>query len=98
MRLAALTIGYVLFGSAAFVVISASSQDLLAFPAVVSLWIAYLCALIPGSVDAFSTPPHPPRRVTAIAMAAGIVALAALALSVYAGVWVLARRAGFNGP
>jgi len=94
MRLAMLSLGYVLLGSAAFVVVSASSQDLLAFPILVSLWIAYLCVLIPGAVVSFSTPPHAPWRAIAIAVAAGVVALAVLALSIYAGVWMIARRAG----
>ena len=87
-----MTGGYVLSSAAAFAALSASTQDLLAFPALVTLWFTYLCLLVPAAVASLSDAPHPPWRVTAITLAATLVAIGALALSLYVGLWMFARN------
>jgi hypothetical protein len=89
-----LTGGYVLSASAAFAALSSSSTDLLAFPTLVTLWFTYLCVLVPTAVASLSAPPHPLGRVTAITVVATLLAIGALALSLYVGLWMFARTVG----
>jgi uncharacterized membrane protein len=83
---------YILSSAAVFAALSASTQDLFAFPALVTLWFTYVCVLVPAAVGSLSTPPHPPRRVTIITIAAAVVAIGALALSLYIGLWMFAEN------
>jgi hypothetical protein len=74
--------------------VSASSQAPLAFPALVSLWIWFLCVVVKRAVVSFSTPPRPVGRVTLITIGISVVSVVALAASIYIGVSILAVRAG----
>jgi hypothetical protein len=89
-----LTGGYVLSASAAFAALSASSTDLLAFPTLVTIWFTYLCILVPTAVASLSSPPHPVGRVTVITVAATVLAIGALTLSLYVGLWMFAQNVG----
>ena len=66
MGVALLTAGYIAFGGVMFALVSQSSQPLLAFPVLVSLWTWYLCVVVPRAVVTLSVPPHRPGRVTLI--------------------------------
>jgi hypothetical protein len=89
-RLASLTLVYVVIASLLFAAISASPLELWAFPVVVSLWTAYVWLLGQRGIRAWSTPPRPPGRVTAIIAACTVIALIALGASIAAGFAVAA--------
>jgi hypothetical protein len=93
MGVTLLTAGYIVFGAVVFAFVSASSQAPLAFPIVVSLWIWYLCVVVKKAVVSFSTPPHPIGRVAQITIGICVVALMALALSIYLGLVILSGLA-----
>lgn len=92
MGVALLTAGFIVFGGVVFAWVSASSQAPLAFPALVSLWIWFLCVVVKRAVVSFSTPPHPVGRVTLITIGISVVAAFALAASIYVGMSILSLR------
>ena len=92
MGLTLLTMGFIVVSSLVFAAFTVSSQALWAFPIIISLWTAFLWMLIGQGVATFSTPPHPPRRVFAIVLACSIVAIAALVVSILAGLLMIGPR------
>jgi hypothetical protein len=94
MGVALLTAGFIVVGAVTFALVSASSQALLAFPILVSLWIWFLCVVVKRAVVSFSAAPHPVGRVTLITIVISIVAIVALAASIYFGVSILTVRLG----
>jgi len=96
MGLIRLTMGYMVIASLVFAAFSVSSQALWAFPIVISLWTAFLWMLIGKGVATFSTPPHRPRRVFAIIVGCSVIAIAALAVSIFAGLLLVVPHAA--GP
>jgi hypothetical protein len=92
MGLALLTLGFLVVASLVFAALSISSQALWAFPIVVSLWTAFLWVLIGKGVAVFSTPPHRPRRIVAIVIGCSLIAIAALAVTILAGLLMIGPR------
>jgi hypothetical protein len=94
MGVALLTAGFIVLGGVVLALVSASSQAPLAFPVLVSLWTWFLCVVVKRAVVSFSTPPRPVVRVMLITIGISVVAVVALAASIYVGVSILALRPG----
>jgi len=92
MGLALLILGFLVVAPLVFAALSVSSHALWAFPVVVSMWTAFLWVFIGKGIATFSTPPHRPWRVIAIVIGCSIIALAALAVSILAGVLMIGPR------
>ena len=87
-----LTFGYVVVAALAFASLSLSPLESFSFPVVVTLWTAYLWIFTGRSIAAFSVVPRSPRRVMAIIVVCGVIALAALAVSIVVGLFMVAPR------
>ncbi len=87
-----LVLGFVIVASLLFAALTVSSQALWAFPIVVSMWTAFLWVLIGTGIATFSTPPHRPRRIVAIVIGCSLIAIAALAVTILAGLLMIGPR------
>jgi hypothetical protein len=93
MGMTMFTAAFVVVGAVTFAVVSATPYDLLAYPAVVTLWVGYLWWMTSAAVRTYSTPPHPLRRVSRIVAVCGLVAMAALFASIGVGLLLLQAKA-----
>ena len=93
MGVTLLTAGFIVVGAVVFALVSGSSQAPLAFPILVSLWTWFLCVVVKRAVVSFSTPPRPVWRVTLITIGISVVAVVALAVSIYVGLLILSSQA-----
>ena len=87
-----LVLGFIVVASPVFAALSISSQALWAFPIVVSMWTAFLWVFIGTGIATFSTPPHRPRRIVAIVIGCSLIAIAALAVTILAGLLMIGPR------
>jgi hypothetical protein len=92
MGLTLLTIGFIVVSSLVFAAFTVSSRALWAFPIIISMWTAFLWMLIGRGVAAFSTPPHPPRRVFVIVVGCSAVAIVALVVAILIGLMIAGPR------
>jgi hypothetical protein len=92
MGLTAFTAGFVVAGALTFAFVSRTPYDLMAYPTVVTLWVIYLWCMTAFAVRTYSVPPHPFARVSRIVVVCGAVALAALFVSIAAGMLLVQSK------
>jgi len=86
IQLALLAVAFVIGEAILFAIVSVTSQTLMAYPIVVTVWAAFLWIFNGRAMRTLSASPHAPRRAVAIVLLASTISVAALVLGVAIGV------------
>jgi hypothetical protein len=86
IRLALLVVAFVVVEAIVFAIVSLTSQAEMAYPIVVTLWVAFLWIFSGRALRAFSAAPHAPRHAATIILIASSISIAALVFGVTMGI------------
>jgi hypothetical protein len=86
IQLALLASAFVVVEAILFAFVSVTSQSLMAYPIVVTLWVAFLWIFSGRAMRMLSASPHAPRRAIVIILLASGISIAALVLGIAIGV------------
>ena len=86
IQLALLVFAFVIVEAFAFAMVSVTSEVLMAYPIVVTLWVAFLWIFSGRALRVFSASPHAPRHAATVILIASSLSIAALLLGLAIGV------------
>ena len=89
IQLALLVVAFVVVDAIVFAIVSLTSQAEMAYPIVMTLWVAFLWIFSGRALRSFSASPHAPRRAATIIVIASSISIAALVLGIAIGVLMI---------
>jgi len=89
IQLALLAVAFVIGEAILFAIVSVTSQALMAYPIVVTVWVAFLWIFSGRALRTFSASPHAPRHAATVILIASSLSIAALLLGVAMGVLLI---------